>query len=68
VLSEKQIAWCEISPADAKKVLTGKGNADKPAMMAAAAARLGRLVDEHAADAYALWLAGCALKDTKEAA
>jgi hypothetical protein len=39
-------------------VLTGKGNADKAAMMAAAAQKLGRLVDDHQADAYGSgWLA-----------
>jgi Holliday junction resolvasome RuvABC endonuclease subunit len=68
VLSEQQLAWCEISPADAKKVLAGKGNAKKPEMIEAAARALGQQVDEHAADAYALWLAGCTLKATKEAA
>lgn len=68
VLSEKQIAWQEISPSDAKKALTGKGNADKSLMISVAGQQLGRLVDEHQADSFGLWLAAKALRVQKEVA
>ncbi len=47
----------EIAPAAAKKALTGKGNAKKPQMIAAAAAHLSGVYDEHAADALGVALA-----------
>lgn len=50
-------AWLEQTPTEAKKALTGKGNADKAAMIAAAFTRVNRVMDEHQADAYGLWLA-----------
>lgn len=52
-LSRRELAWIEIAPAEAKKALTGKGNAKKPQMIAAAPAGC----DEHQADAYGLWKA-----------
>jgi Holliday junction resolvasome RuvABC endonuclease subunit len=52
-LSRRNLAWTEISPAQAKKALTGKGTATKPQMIAAAPAGC----DEHQADAYGLWKA-----------
>lgn len=62
VVSHKQIAWTEISPSDAKKALTGKGNADKAMMIAAAMVYQPDIKpDEHQADAYGIWLAAKAL-------
>ena len=46
LLAEKQIAWCEVTPSEAKHAATGRGNASKADMMTAAG-----LDDEHAADA-----------------
>jgi Holliday junction resolvasome RuvABC endonuclease subunit len=62
------LAWVEISPTKVKKALTGKGNATKGQMIAAAQAALGEPVDEHAADAYGLWRAAQALKVERIAA
>jgi Holliday junction resolvasome RuvABC endonuclease subunit len=57
------VAWREISPAAAKRTLTGKGNATKGQMIAAAQTALGGWeLDEHAADAYGLWRAAQALR------
>lgn len=63
VLAVVGVAWKEISPASAKQALTGKGNAGKAAMIAAAALATGRDLDEHQADAYGLWRA--ALKEVR---
>ena len=69
LLSERSIAWRKIAPAVAKKALTGKGNATKGQMIAAAQQALGGWeVDEHQADAYGLWLAARALKVERVAA
>lgn len=68
VLAVAGVAWTEIAPAAAKKVLTGKGNAKKPDMIAAANRAADRLLDEHQADAYGLWLAARALKVERTAA
>lgn len=46
LLAEKQIAWVEVAPAEAKRAATGRGDASKADMMAAT-----DLDDEHAADA-----------------
>lgn len=62
LLSERGLAWKKIAPAAAKKTLTGKGNATKDAMIAAAKLATGRDLDEHQADAYGLWRAACALR------
>lgn len=45
VLAQRRALWTEVSPARAKTVLTGKGTADKAAMVAAAAAQLGLVGD-----------------------
>ncbi len=58
----RNLAWVEISPTEAKKALTGKGNASKMEVMQAAG-----LNDEHQADAYALALAGSRMKIEKVA-
>lgn len=68
VLAVAQVAWVEIAPAAAKLALTGKGNAKKPAMIAAATLATKRNLDEHQADAYGLWLAARALKVERVAA
>lgn len=63
------VAWLELAPKEAKKSLTGKGNATKAEMIAAASAELlNTPLDEHQADAYALWLAARKHNVTKEAA
>lgn len=59
LLNERGLAWLELPPQDGKTALTGKGNADKDAMMAAARERTGEALDEHQADAYGLWCAAC---------
>lgn len=51
----KQVPVKEIEPSVAKRALTGKGNADKAAMRAAALVR--GVVGEHAADALGIALA-----------
>lgn len=68
VLAVAGVAWAEITPAAAKRALTGKGNAKKPDMIAAAQTAIGRAVDEHQADAYGLWRAALALKVERIAA
>ena len=68
VLAVAQVAWVEIAPAAAKLALTGKGNAKKPAMIAAATLATKRNLDEHQADAYGLWLAARAMKVERVAA
>lgn len=68
LLSERQLAWAKIAPAAAKKALTGRGNATKDEMMTMARLSTGKhIIDEHAADAYGLWLAAKALKIEKVA-
>lgn len=70
VLNYESVAWCEVSPAQAKKALTGKGVATKEQMIQAAQHSMTacgwvpRLpaINEHEADAYALWLAGKQLR------
>lgn len=68
LVSELGIAWIELAPQKAKQALTGKGNADKLTMIAAASAATSRALDEHASDAYGLWLAALAVKVEKVAA
>lgn len=63
-LSRRNIVWVELSPQAAKKALTGKGNANKAQMIAAAPEGL----TEHEADAYGLWKAAKALRVESEAA
>lgn len=41
LLSQRQALWALLAPSEAKRALTGKGNADKRAMVEAAAALLG---------------------------
>ena len=61
--------WCETesvqyrgySPSEIKKHATGKGNAKKADMQAAAAERFGRSMDDNEADA--LWLLDLAKRD-----
>jgi Holliday junction resolvasome RuvABC endonuclease subunit len=63
LISELGIAWLERTPSAAKKALTGKGNAKKGEMIAAAQMALGGWeLDEHQADAYGLWLAAQAVR------
>lgn len=51
------IAWVEVAPTEVKRTLTGKGNADKAQMIAAAREEFcDAPLDEHQADAYGLWL------------
>lgn len=64
--SEREIAWVELAPSEAKRALTGRGDASKALMIRTAWARLGAEVDEHQADAYGLWLAACQLKVERE--
>jgi Holliday junction resolvasome RuvABC endonuclease subunit len=52
------IAWVEVSPTAAKKLLAGRGDASKQMMIDAAP----RGCTEHEADAYGLWLCGKQLK------
>lgn len=69
LLSERKLAWQKIAPAAAKKALTGKGNAQKGQMIAAAQTALGGWeLDEHQADAYGLWRAALAIKAERVAA
>ena len=67
-LSRRQLAWAELAPQEGKKALTGKGNADKQAMVLAACQQTGQLLNEHQADAYGLYLAGLRLKVESRAA
>jgi Holliday junction resolvasome RuvABC endonuclease subunit len=69
LLSERGLAWAKNAPMVAKKVLTGKGNADKAAIMDAARAATGlQQIDEHRADALGLWVAARALRIERVAA
>lgn len=68
VADRYRIAYVEITCTDVKKVLTGSGKAGKPQMIAAAHDRTGRVLDEHQADAYGLWMAARRLKITSEEA
>lgn len=68
VIAERGIAYQLVSAADAKKVLTGRGDAKKEQMIAAASAATGKALDEHAADAYGLWLSALAVKVERVAA
>jgi Holliday junction resolvasome RuvABC endonuclease subunit len=52
---QRNIPVVEVSPAAAKRVLTGHGNADKPMMMRAAACY--GVIGEHASDALGVCLA-----------
>lgn len=56
LLAERDLAVCDVSPADCKKALTGKGNASKVDMMCAAWPHYG-VRGEHAADALGVALA-----------
>ncbi len=58
-IADHGIAWHEVSPAAAKKALTGDGRSGKQTMIEAAPAVCA---DEHQADAYGLWLAGKQLR------
>ena len=51
----RDVAWLEIEPAKAKRAATGKGNASKDEVQAAAAEYA--VFGEHAADAWAIALA-----------
>jgi Holliday junction resolvasome RuvABC endonuclease subunit len=44
-LHDRGIAWVEVPPSSLKKYATGRGNAGKPEMQAAAAKRLGHTPD-----------------------
>lgn len=57
VVALREAELVEVSPAEGKKALAQTGNADKAAMIAAALARFGRVLDEHQADALGLLLA-----------
>ena len=61
ICEERGLPYCAIHYAIAKRVATGKGNADKPAMRAAAEARWPgyRFVDDNEVDAR--WLAEAAV-------
>lgn len=67
-LDRESLAWREIAPAEAKKALTGKGNAKKDQMIVAAQQATGRTLNEHEADSYGLWKAASALRVESEAA
>ncbi len=70
------IAWCEehgieyrgVSPSEVKKHATGKGNAGKPAMIAAAKERWPDRVIGDDNEADALWILDLALREYGEAA
>jgi Holliday junction resolvasome RuvABC endonuclease subunit len=68
-LAHMGIAIQELSPQAGKMMLTGKGNADKPTMIAHAYRHVPQpiVIDEHGADAFALWLCGKQLKVEREA-
>lgn len=55
-LHESGARWCEVTPATVKKFATGKGNATKEAVLAAAIRRLG-YTGTSTDEADALWLA-----------
>ena len=63
------VVWCEdhgveyrgYSPSEIKKHATGKGNANKEAMIAAAVAKFGPVEDDNHADA--LWILDLATKE-----
>lgn len=63
------VLWCEengfeyrgYSPSEIKKHATGKGNANKEAMVKSAVARFGQVEDDNHADA--LWLADLAFSE-----
>ena len=55
VCEERQVPYAGIPVATVKRVATGKGNADKAAMVAAALHRWGAVADDN--DADALWIA-----------
>ena len=66
--SRRNLAWVELAPQLGKKALTGKGNADKQAMILAAGQKTGQLLNEHQADAFGLYLAAKAIKVESRAA
>lgn len=68
LLSERNLAWKKIAPAAAKRALTGKGNAKKDAMIAAANRATNMTLDEHQADAYGLWWAALQIRAERVAA
>ena len=63
VVAARGLLWVEVSPAEAKQALTGKGNATKGEMIA-----VSGLSDEHQADALGLAMAAQKIRVTKEAA
>lgn len=65
-VAEAGMLWLEITPAVAKQVVTGKGNASKADVFQAASLHFFPQ-SEHEADAYALALAASRMKITKEA-
>lgn len=67
VIAESGILWTEITPAQAKHALTGKGNASK-AEVFQAATQYFQPEDTHQADAFALCLAAQRLHIEKTAA
>lgn len=67
-LDKESLAWIELKPKEAKKALTGRGDAKKSDMIAAAEHATGKTLNEHQADAYGLWKAGMALRVESEAA
>jgi Holliday junction resolvasome RuvABC endonuclease subunit len=57
VAAARALPVVEVAPTVAKRILTGRGDADKVAMQAAAATY--RIIGEHAADALGIALAAC---------
>lgn len=61
VCEDMQVQWRGYSPKEIKKHATGKGNANKEAMVAAARVRWPNVTDDNEADA--LWLLDLARKE-----
>lgn len=61
-LQQADVPYVALPPATLKKAATGKGNADKAAMLAALPAEVGEVIgkDDNQADAW--WLRQCGLK------
>jgi Holliday junction resolvasome RuvABC endonuclease subunit len=68
LLDQHEIATVEIAPTAAKRALTGRGNANKGAVLLACHTAGFAAGSEHAADAYAVALAASRLTIVQEAA
>jgi crossover junction endodeoxyribonuclease RuvC len=67
-LWKAQMPWVDVAPAALKKYVTGRGNAQKDAVMRDVYKRWGfEAKDNNVADAFGLWKIGCALLDPTRA-